>query len=275
VNEDQTIFIQAVRAAESLLPAVRERAVAVRFFERSTFDASYLDFLREQIALGARGPEWTAILAQRLSALSPYCDLPTLVGTISAQDGDYRITVDPSSRQVIHHERYETAGTPDGSPHVPPMAIKWDQCKDEFASDGALRDIQVVDATLADWQRVLDFLRASASKLKYTVDGTPTTLPSEVSPIIETRSIATPLLLFRWGDIEFATHFFCVDDLEFDFRSEEIRGQPQLDQLLSFLSGVGQLLGKTILVYNEGWEMNPFFIYDGQRDEITYAPQSI
>jgi hypothetical protein len=60
VNENQTIFIQAVRAADSLPLAVREQAAAVRFFERRTFDASYLNFLREQIDLGARGPEWTA-----------------------------------------------------------------------------------------------------------------------------------------------------------------------------------------------------------------------
>ena len=57
------------------------------------------------------------------------------------------------------------------------MPIKWDQCKDEFASDGALRDIQVIDATLSDSQRVLDFVRTSAAKSDYTIDGEAAALP--------------------------------------------------------------------------------------------------
>src|SRR4051812_4012983 len=96
------------------------------------------------------------------------------------------------------------------------MEIKWDDCKEEFASDGALRDIQVVDATTADWQPVLDFLRARADTLHYTVDGTAAELPSEACAIIALRAMASPSLLFRWRDIEFATHFFGEDDLEFD-----------------------------------------------------------
>ena len=155
------------------------------------------------------------------------------------------------------------------------MAIEWDQCKDEFASDGALRDIQVVDATPGDWQRVLDFVRTSAAKLDYTIDGEAAALPSDASSIFASRSTATPLLLFHWRDVELATHFFGADDLEFDYRAEDIRGQTELDQLLSFISSVGRLLRKTILVYHEGWEVSPFFVYDRHTDEITYSPRSI
>ena len=38
--------------------------------EPHSIDDSYLDFLREQIELGARGPEWTRVLAARLEALN-------------------------------------------------------------------------------------------------------------------------------------------------------------------------------------------------------------
>ena len=143
------------------------------------------------------------------------------------------------------------------------------------ASDGALRDIQVVDATAADWQRVVDFVRARADKLDYTVDGTPAALPSQTSAVIALWATATPSLLFRWGDIDVATHFLGDNDLQFDFRADNIRGQAQLNQLLTFVSGVGRLVGKTILVYHEGWEMSPFFRYDPMRDGISYSPHSI
>jgi len=155
------------------------------------------------------------------------------------------------------------------------MEINWDHCKGEFASDGGLRGIQVVDATAADWQQVLDFIRARAGEIDYTVDGTAAALPSEASEIIRLRSTATPSLQFRWADIDIATHFFGDDDLEFDFRPEDVHGRPQLDQLLSFVSGIGRLLRKTIVVYHEGWEVSPFFVYHPETDAIAYSRQSI
>lgn len=108
IDGDRDIFIQAILAADSLPSAVRKNAAAVQSCERVTFDASYLDFLREQIGLAARGPEWTAILTLRLEALSPYCNLPTLRGTIPAEDCLHCIRVDPESRRIIHHEVHES-----------------------------------------------------------------------------------------------------------------------------------------------------------------------
>ena len=107
MNQDEGIFIHAVQKAESLPFFVRERAAAVQSCERRVFDQSYLEFLREQIALEPRGPEWTAVLRRRLTALAPYCDTPTLWGTIPTENGQFCIRVDPRSREVIHHELYE------------------------------------------------------------------------------------------------------------------------------------------------------------------------
>lgn len=104
MSDDRDIFIKAIAAADSLPLVVRERATAVQSLERTTFDASYLDFLREQIDLAPRGPEWAAILTDRLSALSPYCDKPTLRGMISTETGLHFVRVDPESGVVIHHE---------------------------------------------------------------------------------------------------------------------------------------------------------------------------
>ena len=63
------------------------------------------------------------------------------------------------------------------------MTLEWNNCKGEFARDGALRDIQVVDATAADWQRVLDFVRSGAGKLEYSVDGISAAMPSDAATI--------------------------------------------------------------------------------------------
>jgi hypothetical protein len=107
VNDDKAIFIEAIRADASLPHAVREQAAAVQGFERRILDQSYLDFLSEQIALEPRGPEWTAILTARLTAISRFRDVPTLFGCIQTPTGFCYVRVDPSSQRVIHHEEHE------------------------------------------------------------------------------------------------------------------------------------------------------------------------
>ncbi|MBN9689329.1 MAG: hypothetical protein J0M24_03750 [Verrucomicrobia bacterium] len=107
MNNDRAIFIGAIRADASLPHAVREQAAAVQGFERCVFDQSYLDFLLEQIDLEPRGPEWTAILTARLTAISRFCGVPTLYGCIHTPTGICYVRVDPSSQSVIHHEERE------------------------------------------------------------------------------------------------------------------------------------------------------------------------
>ena len=107
MKADVDIFIKAVQSSDSLPPSIRELAAAAQSCERAIFDSSYLDFLREQIAWGVRGPEWSAILKKRLVHLAPYCDKPTLNALIHAPGGSYSIRVDPDKLRVIPHEVWE------------------------------------------------------------------------------------------------------------------------------------------------------------------------
>ncbi len=152
------------------------------------------------------------------------------------------------------------------------MIVSWNNCSKEFAPDGALRDIQVVDADATDWQLVVDFLRSNAADLRYTIDGVPAPLPKDSSSILATRKTASPTLLFRWSGIEIASHFFGEDDLEFDFRPQDVRSQRELELLASFVTCIGRLLHKSVVVYHEGWEMSPFLLYDHESDDVRYVP---
>ena len=114
MSDDRNIFIKAVSTADSLPLAVRERATAVQSLERMTSNASYLDYLREQIDLAPRGPEWAAILTDRLVALSPYRHKATLLGMIYTEARLYFVRVDPESGAIIHHEFHE--GVSDDQP---------------------------------------------------------------------------------------------------------------------------------------------------------------
>ncbi|RBP45840.1 hypothetical protein DES53_102223 [Roseimicrobium gellanilyticum] len=104
MNDDLTIFVRAVQAADTLPVEVREAAVSLDFVSRSTFDQDYLDFIQEQIGLAARGPEHTALLKARLAALTPYRDTLTLCGFIPVNDRLWSVRVDPAKAVVIHGE---------------------------------------------------------------------------------------------------------------------------------------------------------------------------
>ncbi len=108
MNDDKAIFVKAVQSDCSLPEAIRQGAETVRGFERHICDQSYLDFLREQIELKVRGPEWTAILVARLAALSPYCGVSILNGIIHTSTGICFVDVDPGTGRVIRLEEHET-----------------------------------------------------------------------------------------------------------------------------------------------------------------------
>jgi hypothetical protein len=104
MKEHIAIFIKAVQEADSLPSAVRQGVQSIDYVASSTFDQSYLEFIDEQIGQEARGAEWTALLKARRNALTPYRDVPTLVGFIPAEGTLWSIRVDPVKGKVIHGE---------------------------------------------------------------------------------------------------------------------------------------------------------------------------
>ena len=75
--------------------------------EEHTFDASYIEFLDEQISLEPRGEEWTARLKDRKHALSPYANKLLLRASITVQGKDVTLEVDPSVPELIYWEIYD------------------------------------------------------------------------------------------------------------------------------------------------------------------------
>lgn len=64
----------------------------------------YLDFLRQQIALNARGEGWTAILSDRLNRLVPYAGRSLLRVTLRSPDGLLTVRLRPADFGVVHWE---------------------------------------------------------------------------------------------------------------------------------------------------------------------------
>jgi hypothetical protein len=103
----KALFVEAVRAMETLPASLREHAEDVSGLEESRFDKSYIEFLDEQIRLSPRGPEWTERLKHRRAALLPFCDVTLLRGNVRVGDTGFSVEIDPKTRAVIHWEQYE------------------------------------------------------------------------------------------------------------------------------------------------------------------------
>lgn len=107
------IFTESVLATEHLPEVLREHAGEVTGLEESVFDASYLEFLDEQIRLSPRGPEWSTLLSRRRAALLPFCGVPLLHGKVSLGDILFTVRVHPDTRSVIHWEEDQMADAAD------------------------------------------------------------------------------------------------------------------------------------------------------------------
>jgi len=102
-------FVEIVRACNDLPDEVRERADQARGVEESTLDQTYIDFLDEQILLGARGPEWTELLRGRRESIRSYCGQPLIFGRIPHRNQNLEtwIRVNASRGNVVHSELFK------------------------------------------------------------------------------------------------------------------------------------------------------------------------
>src|SRR5271155_5766071 len=87
--------------------------------------------------------------------------------------------------------------------------MDWKQVAPDFLPDGGLRDIYVLEATLLDWQAVLDAVRGfEPPPIFYTIDGMAMELPWRVDAIFENRQNARPLMSFTISGMTMNCHFF-------------------------------------------------------------------
>jgi len=148
--------------------------------------------------------------------------------------------------------------------------VDWSQVRRDFEHDGALRDIYVLRTDLADWDRVLDHLRQSHQPLAYRRDDKPTPLPAQASEILADREVAK-LLSFRVGEVQLNCHFFAEEEIDFDLDPTEVRDSTQVDALTRFMSQLGQVTRKVVLLTPESAPEIPILRLDPADGEVTYV----
>jgi hypothetical protein len=80
--------------------------ITAPWIEEKLLAADYLDFLREQIRIDARGPEWKELLQARLRALKPFVGKNVLTATFHQKPYAVTLKIDPNTGKLFHVEMY-------------------------------------------------------------------------------------------------------------------------------------------------------------------------
>lgn len=87
-----------------VVDATKDGEHALPTFEKKTVTPDYLDFLREQIGINARGQEWLALLKNRLAALEPFVGKELIMATFHCKPHSATLRIHPETGMVIHIE---------------------------------------------------------------------------------------------------------------------------------------------------------------------------
>jgi hypothetical protein len=140
--------------------------------------------------------------------------------------------------------------------------MDWDQVSADFEPDGALRDIYVLDATLADWQAVVDRLRTLNPRPKFCIGGEEVALPIDVTELFfRGPDDLCPSLHVPLGSATLNCHFFVDDEIEFDLDPREM-GPSLLDPLIEFLKELGTVTAKPVVLTMENMPEAVIMRYD-------------
>jgi hypothetical protein len=150
--------------------------------------------------------------------------------------------------------------------------LRWEDVRNFFDPDlmGALPDVRVPDASVEDWQTVLDLVQSTDWEFEYLVGEQVLPLPrAEVVfsrptdadlPRLRVRPVPDVLVIFR---------FFAAEQIDFDVDLRELQGQERLDVFCGFLAAIGRRLGKPVLMDAEGSDVDPVVGFDIDVDRVV------
>nr|WSX73029.1 hypothetical protein OH826_03735 [Streptomyces sp. NBC_00899]WSX80905.1 hypothetical protein OH826_47775 [Streptomyces sp. NBC_00899] len=150
--------------------------------------------------------------------------------------------------------------------------LLWDDVKCFFDPDlmGSLPDVRVPDASVEDWQAVLDLVAANGWKCQYAEGATELPVPRAEAVLSRPADAECPEPRVRpTTDVLAIFRFYAPDEVDFDVRLRELQGQERLDVFCGFLREIGRQLGKPVLMDPEGDYGHPVLGFDVAADRVV------
>ncbi|MFB8035920.1 hypothetical protein ACFC5Z_23825 [Streptomyces sp. NPDC056004] len=151
--------------------------------------------------------------------------------------------------------------------------LLWDDVVSFFDPDlmGSLPDVVVPDASVEDWQAVLDLVSVSGWTFQYSEGETVLPVPRAEAVLSRPADAECPeLRVWPAADVLAIFRFWAVEEIDFDVDLRELQGQERLDVFCGFLRVVGRRLGKPVLMDAEGGDhSHPVLGFDVEADQVV------
>ncbi|WP_190094404.1 hypothetical protein [Streptomyces melanogenes] len=156
--------------------------------------------------------------------------------------------------------------------------LLWDDVSCFFDPDlmGSLPDVRVPDASVEDWQSVLDLVVERGWECRYSEGAT--VLPVPRAEVVLARSAdaeCADLRVWPTADVLAIFRFHADDEIDFDVNLRELQGQERLDVFCGFLGEIGRRLGKPVLMDPEGDSGHPVLGFDVEADQVVLLAEPL
>ena len=128
--------------------------------------------------------------------------------------------------------------------------VRYSDYENDLRSDGMLRDVWVFNASLSDWQTVLNVL-TSKYRFDYTEDREKVIVVPSAKDIHHRKKDKGAMISFKIGTMVANSFFFCEDEIDFDFAHTDLSSETFPD-LLQFMSLICQSINKEVVLTHEG-----------------------
>ncbi|OZC01612.1 hypothetical protein [Rubricoccus marinus] len=145
--------------------------------------------------------------------------------------------------------------------------MEWEKVQLAFEWDGSWRDIYVLDSSLDDWQRLLDFLRTSRYNLTFK-RASVEPIPVHAAEAFGGPDDVRPLLQIDVDGIVVNSHFFAKEEIEFDLDPREVEVSADAEAVFEFMAGIGRALSKPVILTPENMSELALIAYDPATDEL-------
>jgi hypothetical protein len=144
---------------------------------------------------------------------------------------------------------------------------RWEALQREWADDpGVLVDVRVPDASVDDWQRVIQLV-TTRWPCSLDADDKYVPLPSDLGSLFTSAATRSRLLRVALTPLITLDAFLPEPDIEFDFDPREVLDQAGLDAIVDFVVIVGRTLQRTVHVVIEGGK-------SPEMDYMRYEPDT-
>ncbi|MFJ4717414.1 hypothetical protein [Streptomyces sp. NPDC088785] len=150
--------------------------------------------------------------------------------------------------------------------------LLWEDVKCLFDPDvmGSLPDLRVPEASVEDWQRVLDLVVEKGWRCRYFEGDTALAVPRAEAVLGRPADAECPdLRVWPSPEILAIFRFHAADEVDFDVDLRELQGQHRLDVFCGFLREIGRRLGKPVLMDPEGDDGRPVLGFDVEADRVV------